>query len=321
MAETSKLEFGIGALSLENLLGAPRVWHKRYEDAIHQTKRAEALGFESVWFAEHHHVYSGYLPAQFPIFAACAAATKTIRVCGGVTLLPVNGAERLSDGCAAVDSIAPGRLRLGLALGYAEREYLAFGTERKKRAPVFEEQLGLLLGKYADRVGKTELWVGAHADAAMKRAARYDLSLFIQQIFDPVEMRRVKDMCAEEQMKTNGKLGRQKFGVHNVIWANKDKGSQERALGRWQEMLTHYGTHIMKDSGDVMATGVTFVPRQSYLIGTPQEVVDGCAELITKGGADGIMFHIQTSPAQRDEVDEQMEIIAKEVIPHLRGLK
>ena len=115
------VEFGVGAWSLENIIAAPRSWHQRHIDALHFARRAEALGFESMWFAEHHHVYSGYNSAQFPIFAACAAVTERIKVCGGVSLLPIQGAYRISEGAAALDSIAPGRLRMALALGYAGR--------------------------------------------------------------------------------------------------------------------------------------------------------------------------------------------------------
>lgn len=316
------VEFGVGAWSLENIIAAPRSWHQRHIDALHFARRAEALGFESMWFAEHHHVYSGYNSAQFPIFAACAAVTERIKVCGGVSLLPIQGAYRISEGAAALDSIAPGRLRMALALGYAGREYRAAGIDRKKKVSIMEAQLDRLFGDLAERIGATELWIGAHAHIAMRRAARYAMPIFIQQVFDPEEVRAIRRICEEEAEQRAVRVtgARQQIHIHNTIWANKDVGSRDRAKQRWHAMLQHYGTHIMKEDADIPATGVSYDPRDACLIGSPQQVVDGLARLI-EGGADGIHFHMQTTSAEPGDVEEQMEIIASEVLPHLRGLK
>ncbi|MDG2003497.1 MAG: LLM class flavin-dependent oxidoreductase [Novosphingobium sp.] len=297
-----------------------------YGNALRQAQLAEQLGFDSIWFPDHHFVYSGYLSAQFPIFAACAAVTEKIMLCGGITLLPIQGASRVAEASAAVDAIAPGRLRLALALGYAGREYSSAGIDRKKRGRVFESELEELLTRYADRVGETELWIGAHADVAIRRAARFGLSLFIQQIYDPAELLRVKTMCAEERASSFrsdivSETRKQRVAIHNVVWAHPDKSAADQARDRWHAMLAHYGTHIMKKEADMQATGVSFDPSQSYLVGSSQQIVDGLAPLITEAGADAIIFHIQTTSATAELVDEQMQTLATEVIPHLRDLK
>jgi alkanesulfonate monooxygenase SsuD/methylene tetrahydromethanopterin reductase-like flavin-dependent oxidoreductase (luciferase family) len=58
-----------------------------YEDILVETDRAEAAGFHSVWFAEHHfHNCGGHLPSVPVIGAAVAQRTKHIRIGSAIAL-------------------------------------------------------------------------------------------------------------------------------------------------------------------------------------------------------------------------------------------
>ena len=50
-----------------------------YAAALEQIAWADALGFDQVWFTEHHFVDDGYLPSWIPVAAAAAARTKRVR--------------------------------------------------------------------------------------------------------------------------------------------------------------------------------------------------------------------------------------------------
>ena len=60
-----------------------------YAELLDQVAYAEALGFHSVWFAEHHfHDRYGVCPSPPVIMAAAAQHTTRIRLGSGIALLP-----------------------------------------------------------------------------------------------------------------------------------------------------------------------------------------------------------------------------------------
>jgi len=318
-APAPALEVGVGVWTLENTVEHPHDWHDLYAGARRMARHAERLGFESMWFAEHHHVYSGYLPAQFPVFAACAAVTERMRMCGGVTLLPLNGSERIADGSAAMDAIAPGRLRLALALGYVEREFRAAGIDRRTRARLFESHLQQLLALPQERVGNTEFWVGAHKDAPIRRAARFGCPLYLQQIFDPAELRRIRNLWESEFQPHSH--NRPCIGLLAPIWAHENGASVARARARWDSMGRHYAHHIMTDVTDLSAAGIDMSAGETFVAGNCHYIVDRLAALVERGGVDALFLFVQTPDAAEPEVADQLALLSAEVVPHLRRLR
>ncbi len=73
-----------------------------YNQILEQVELEEELGFDAVWFGEHH--YSGYSFGSPPVMAMAAAGrTKRIRLGTGISLVPLNNPIR--------PSMLPERLR------------------------------------------------------------------------------------------------------------------------------------------------------------------------------------------------------------------
>jgi len=104
-----------------------------YRETFRQIERAEELGFNTIWFTEHHFTDDGYLPALMPMAAAVAARTNRIEVGTYVLLAPFTHPLKLAEESAVVDTISNGRLRLGLGQGYAIEEFAGFGVKRSER--------------------------------------------------------------------------------------------------------------------------------------------------------------------------------------------
>src|SRR6476659_4633442 len=106
------------------------------DDAVRWARRAEDLGFDSVWLSDHF-FYSfaryGADPARIealePLIALAGIATGTARVRLGVLVLAAGfrPPELVAKAAATIDRLSGGRLELGLGAGWLEEEFVAFG--------------------------------------------------------------------------------------------------------------------------------------------------------------------------------------------------
>src|SRR5437667_7146209 len=99
----------------------PREWGDYYPEALGQVRVAEKYGFNSVWFEEHHE-HAEYLPS--PLFALSTIASSTRLSLGtNVLILPLYQPFRLAEEVAMLDVMSKGRVILGVASGYREKDF------------------------------------------------------------------------------------------------------------------------------------------------------------------------------------------------------
>ncbi|MFT4215468.1 MAG: MsnO8 family LLM class oxidoreductase, partial [Microbacterium sp.] len=87
------------------------------------TRLADRLGYERWWFTEHHGMPSTGATAPQVLMAATAAVTERIRVGSGGVVLPRHDPITIAEHFTTLESIAPGRIDLGLARGVGPSSY------------------------------------------------------------------------------------------------------------------------------------------------------------------------------------------------------
>src|SRR5947209_2089022 len=93
---------------------------------------ADGLGFDLVYFGEHHSAEDGYLPS--PLIASAAAAGRTSRIrFRPILLTPLYHPIRLAEDIAVADLLSGGRMTPVFAAGYREAEFELFGVGMKER--------------------------------------------------------------------------------------------------------------------------------------------------------------------------------------------
>lgn len=127
------------------------------------------------------------------LFSACAPTTEDLTFVTGILVLPQRRTALVAKQAAQLDRLASGRLRLGVANGWNELEYVALGADFGTRARRIEEQIEVLRRLWTERsvefdgefhelpgVGinpppvqrPVPVWLGGMADPVLRRVAR-----------------------------------------------------------------------------------------------------------------------------------------------------
>ena len=141
--------------------------------ALEICRRAETVGFDSVWGGEHvvlpdeigsryPYTEDGKIPAEpdTPIpdpliwlaFVAAAAPTLQLGTC--ILIVPQRNPLVLAKELATLDHLTGGRLELGLGVGWLKEEFDALGVAWERRGARNDEYIAAMRA----------LWAGPHAE-------------------------------------------------------------------------------------------------------------------------------------------------------------
>jgi alkanesulfonate monooxygenase SsuD/methylene tetrahydromethanopterin reductase-like flavin-dependent oxidoreductase (luciferase family) len=173
-----------------------------YARTLDQAALADELGFELIWFTEHHFLDDHHLPSFVPVAGAVAARTKRARLSTDIALMPFYHPVRLAEDLAILDNISGGRMEIGIGMGYATHEFAGFGVPLPRRVSLTEEGIevmklawqgerfsyhgkryhfdDLLVTPAPVQPGGPPLWIAAMSEGGAHRAARFDAHLLPQ---------------------------------------------------------------------------------------------------------------------------------------------
>lgn len=116
-----------------------------YHELLEQAERADALGFESFWVAEHHFHAYGVVPRPAIVLAAAAMRTRRIGLGAAVVVVPFDHPLRIAEDFAMIDQLSGGRLMLGVGSGYLSHEFDGFGIARDEKRARFDEGVEVMM--------------------------------------------------------------------------------------------------------------------------------------------------------------------------------
>src|SRR3989441_3605294 len=109
----------------------------------------DALGYDAVWFAEHHFQHEGYecIPNLLMFSVHLAHVTRNLRFGCGFNITPMWHPLRLAEDFAMADILTSGRVIFGVGRGYHTREVESLGgpmVDMEANREIFEEQVEIL---------------------------------------------------------------------------------------------------------------------------------------------------------------------------------
>lgn len=118
--------------------------HAVVEETIEQCVLADKMGFDYVWFVEHHFLTSFSMsPCPEVIFGALSRLTKRIRLGFGVVILPYHHPVRVAERVAMVDHMSKGRVDFGTGRS-APYEQTGMGIDPRDTRDMWAESLEMI---------------------------------------------------------------------------------------------------------------------------------------------------------------------------------
>ncbi|OLC16540.1 MAG: LLM class F420-dependent oxidoreductase [Candidatus Rokubacteria bacterium 13_1_40CM_69_27] len=292
-------------------------------DAIYAyAERAEALGFESLWAWDH--VILGVEPA-FPILdavgtlTAIAARTKRIRLGTGILVLPLRNPTVAAKALGTLDVVSKGRLILGVAAGWYAREFDAVGVPFKERGRLFERNLEVLTRLWTeDRVTlkvddlnlreavmrprpvqrpRPPILIGGYVDAVLRRVATL-ADGWLTYFYTPESFKRSWEKILAVAREA-GRDPQTLTGTNQLaIYVGRSRAETEAPMRQW-----------LQTEWDVAAWSESTI--EHAIRGSVDECVAQLRPHLDSGVHRIILIPYRYQP-------QQVEIIAKEVMPRLR---
>lgn len=319
-----KMHFGV----------TPREWGDFFQEAYEQIKVAEKVGFESVWFEEHHENHF-YLPC--PIDALNAVAMHTnLKLGTNITILPLYHPLRLAEQISQLDAITHGRTILGVAAGYREKDFENFGIKLNERGIAMDEGLELLVkllseenitfeGKRYSLKNATvqprpfqkprpPIWVGGWKPVAVKRAARYGDAWFPGPVATFSEVTKAKYIY-EQEIKRLGKNAGPLPIMRDVYVAETD----DIAFKESEESFNYMYGADYSSSGHPLVGGIHKEFKEwaydRFIIGSPSTVIEHI-DNIRKNGFNYVVLRASLRKLTNEQIKTSIRLFGEKVISY-----
>ncbi|HEY2487538.1 MAG TPA: LLM class flavin-dependent oxidoreductase [Candidatus Binataceae bacterium] len=303
----SSIEFGVALTSVKGV--------------VEFAQSAERLGYDYLTCGEHV-MFHGPVSNSLIALAMAAGATEKIRLMSSIVLLPLYNPVMLAKQAAVLDVASGGRYHLGIGIGGEfPKEFEAIGVPVKQRASRSNEALEVIRrlwterdvtfnGRYSRFSGVTldpaptqephpPIWVAGRKEPAMRRAAKY-ANGWLPYMYTP-EMLRESISKIEAFGREEGRdmsAFRPGLFIFTSVYPDRKEAAEvaARSLGK------NYAQDFSKIAG------------RYVLYGSPEDCRKRLREYVD-AGARSVMF---SWACRHEDIEHNMETIAKEVLPAFR---
>lgn len=339
------LRVGLGLFTGQVPPQSGRTVAAEYDDILELCRLADRTGFDSVWVSEHHGAADSYLPALTVMLGAMAAVTQRVELGMGVVLGPFQHPLRFAEDCAVVDQLSHGRLTVGLAPGWREEEFRAFGvpmSERVRRNAELVEICKLAWSedrfsfegrhfKY-DRVAITPkpvrrppILMGGFVEKASARAGRIGDGFLASRNSLP-DFRKLVDAFDAGASDAGRDPAPLQLGFLQNAWVAEDGRLPENVeRGIWHQLGTYAAWGMATDTPEAAyrlppLNHDTVASRTAS--GRPHEVVEQMRPWIEEFGKRHLhaVFRLHYPGMTAEQAAPAVELFARDVIPELKAL-
>ena len=316
----------------------------RFRELLEQARLANRLGFASITKGMHYSAAPWQDFQQFPFLSRIMAETPALRINFGLVLLSLHKPLDIAEQIATVDVMSGGKVIFGIALGYREVEFRAFGTTQKERVSRFEENLEAVkrlwtedavdmagshftlerasLGTRPIQKPHPPIWIGANADPAIRRAARLGDCWYVNPHNRIDTIVRQVDLY-RKALDEDGKPFPAEFPARREVFVAKSRSEAIRLCGPF--LAAKYRAYdqwgqgrAMPEGDNDLGVGFGELIRDRFLIGSPDEVAEQMLTLNRATGINHLVMSVQWPGMAQSVVLDELHMLAEEVFPRVR---
>jgi alkanesulfonate monooxygenase SsuD/methylene tetrahydromethanopterin reductase-like flavin-dependent oxidoreductase (luciferase family) len=293
--------------------------------------RAEEMGFDGIFFSEHHFAGWSLSPSPNLLLAATAARTKRIRLGVMAQVLPMYEPWRVAEECAMLDHISQGRLEIGLARGTGAADTGRLGMPPDEARQRFDEGLEIIKlaltrpsfsydGRYtrltdfsitprALQQPMPPTWISVRTPASAANAVKHGYKA-CSGLSPTDEVKEAFDAYREAGAELGIPTGPDQLGLRrHILVTDSDATAREQARIGMEKELAKLGgpegplARVIRSGVDVIAGSPATVAAQ---------IVDQCRTV----GA-GHILKLLPGSFTREQKEKSCALFAREVIPVL----
>jgi luciferase family oxidoreductase group 1 len=320
-----------------------------YETEIPQMVAADALGYDSVWLAEHHFSSYGACSAPQVVLAAVAGQTRRLRLGMGITLLPLHDPIGIAEELAVLDLVCAGRLDVGIGRAATALEYAGYNIPYEESRARVDEGIEILRGSWTrdpfsysgafrqvppvSLIPKPlqrphpPLFLACNSPETIPIAARHGLPMMASfLVLDQalIERREVYRQVAAEHghltAEVEARLA-QTWNIRFVYVADDERAALDEPR---DQIMGYLGAATARPRTNFRAAGDTTRTYEDHLrlgtafYGTPQQVVDQIGRFHETTAVDNLLCFTSVRAMEPAKVLRSMELFATKVMPHFQ---
>jgi alkanesulfonate monooxygenase SsuD/methylene tetrahydromethanopterin reductase-like flavin-dependent oxidoreductase (luciferase family) len=329
-----------------------------YRDLLDEMELAEELGFDAVYFAEHHFSDYSIIPSPNLLIAALSQRTKRVKIGTLVNVLPFHNPVRLAEEVGMLDVLSEGRFEFGIGRGVQRHEFEGFSLPMAESREQFQEALEIILlgltrekfsyeGRY-HRVHDVALsvkpiqkphppiWVTALSPDSIEWSAKKNYPIVC--VFISVDELRANREMYLAAWKGSGHSGSPPpLGISRHIYVAKTTDAARREARPFLDFWNRLRRIAVPESGEHKPLPASYdyyakrqfgvraelsfedlLARDIIIAGDPDYCSERIQAHIEQGGAEFFICQMSFGSLERESLHRSMKLFAQNVMPRFR---
>lgn len=316
--------------------------HQRFNELVEQVRTAHQLGYRTIVSGQHFLADPMQMLQTVPILSRLAAEGPGMRFGTCVLLLSNLNPVAVAEDIATLDIMTGGRTFMGVALGYRDVEFDAFGVEKHERVRRFETNIetvaALLEGKEVSldepwcRIDskrmtlrpmqdpRPPIWVGANADKALHRAARLGDTWIINPHARLDTLTRQMNEVYLPALKEFDRPAPSELPIRREIFVGEDRADAFRRAAPWlmpkYATYTSWGQDKALPSDDDFPEEAEALIEDRFILGSPEECIREIDRYREQLGVTEFIVRVQWNGMPQELAMENLKRLGETIIPH-----
>jgi len=319
-------------------------------------KAARDAGFHSIWAGQHYFGGERVRWEAVPLLARLIPELKDVTVGTCIFLLPLHHPVLVAEQIAVLDIISNGKFVFGAGLGYRPREFDGFAVPKRERATRFEEALTIMRTLWSGHGGPPcgseptgdmpfhgkhfhfdqlrtptkplqkpgpPIWIAAHGDKAVRRAARMGDGLMMNPHAAFSTLARQLEIYRDE-------LRLQSKPFPNELAIRKDIYVAESRAQAWAEAETEVPRLVQNlnsekqyaelpgDDPVNLEQDLKGYIRDRFIVGDPRDCIEQITQHHSQLGVNHFIFRIACPGGDRQTMLRKISLLGREVIGQMQ---